>query len=531
MPSKHQVTYSLRKSWFQVDDCRFCSPLQKSFSSEEHSELKLLCSGNDWPKVAYWLEEKLGHFAFIWECGDRIVMIVDGLVCEPLYYFNEGPTLQIADDLRSYDLAADSISDYIRAEIVIAGFVSGSETLVPNVKQLRAGKCYVFQNVSDEWKLEVQDHTTFLPDRYAQEEISEEDCLKECTKVFEEVVNRTLARIGSRQIAIPLSGGLDSRALALLFHQAGKKNVLCYTYGKEGNSESGVSKIIANSLGYQWEFIPYTQEGWKQWEQNPKTREWIKQGLRSRSSVPHIQDVLAIEELFRRGVIDDDAVFIPGHILGTLAGVWTFELEDFKEPEKCFQATVKHLIERIYPDEFVAEFFPDLDLERFYASIGEKFRGMWPDWSLATVNAYMESWINWGERQAKFNATSAQNYVERGFSYAMPWCEGSVIRFWEKVPHKFRLHRNLCRVWLEERQGDLINVSPIQDSAMHKLRRVYRKRIPQRVRMIRHKINARTDYTHDQYQWNAVIPYKDYRRLHHGVLHLNNWLAYKYLDA
>ena len=531
MSTKLQVTYSLRKPWFQMEGCRVCSPIKQCLSKQEQSELYKLIVANNWPKVAYWLEELLGHFAFIHESKDQLVLIVDGLACEPVYYSTEGQKLHVADDLRSFQQTPGSITENIRAEIVIAGFVSGSETLVPDVQQLRAGKCYVFQKKREEWKLEVLDHTTFLPDRYAQEEICEEDCLKECTQVLEEVVNRTLARVGSRQIAIPLSGGLDSRALALLFHQAGKKNVLCYTYGKEGNAESGISKIIADSLGYQWEFIPYTQEGWKKWEQDPKTREWLKEGFRTRGSVPHIQDVLAMEELIHRGVIEGDAVFIPGHILGTLAGVWSFELEDYRDPEKCFQETLRHLIERIYPDEFVAEFFPNLDLENFYASIGEKFRGMWPDWSLATVNAYMESWINWGERQTKFNATSAQNYVDRGYTYAMPWCEGSIIRLWEKVPHKFRLHRYLCRVWLEDRQGDLINVSPRQDSTIHKLRRVYRKKIPQRVRMIRHKMNAKTDYTNDQYQWNAIIPYKDYRRLHHGVLHLNNWLAYNYLDA
>ena len=54
-------------------------------------------------------------------------------------------------------------------------------------------------------------------------------------------IERVLERASSRQIAVMLSAGRDSRLIATL-KDLGAKNVICYSYGPAGNFEAEIAK-------------------------------------------------------------------------------------------------------------------------------------------------------------------------------------------------------------------------------------------------------------------------------------------------
>jgi asparagine synthase (glutamine-hydrolysing) len=52
-------------------------------------------------------------------------------------------------------------------------------------------------------------------------------------------------------LLIPLSGGLDSRYVAALYHQIGQRNVQTYTMGPEESEDQRYASQVAAQLGFQ----------------------------------------------------------------------------------------------------------------------------------------------------------------------------------------------------------------------------------------------------------------------------------------
>ncbi len=524
------VAIHANPGWFQIGQCQVLAPIRPDFSRDEVSRLDALLQEGDWSRVCKWMEQHLGSFAFYYQEEELVVAGVDAVASLPLYYSRDNNSLALADSLEYFVHEGMVAAPEVRAEIIMAGFVSGSDTLVAGVNQMLAGSCLVFEADTAGWRERRLDHTTFLPGRYGNDTMGEEECLQQCTEVFERVISQLLDRIGNRQVLLPLSGGLDSRALALMLKQAGKKNVLCYTYGKEGNRESAISREVAEALGFPWEFVPYSKKSWQDWEQQADTQAWLRDNFWTCSSVPHIQDVPAMRELVKRGVICEHAVFMPGHILGSLAGIWTAELTDYLNPEHCFQATFDNICDRFFQPGLMRKLLPDQNLGSFHAHLKKKMSCMWDQWDLATVAGYVESWINWRERQAKFNTSSVQAYMAQGFAFALPWCDGELVRFWERVPFHLRLHRRLFKKWLLRRQSHLLAVSPYEKPLAGFLGRIYRKWIPRQLRLLRYSMQMRQLYREHPMQWNHLIPPEDYARINNPELHVNHWLSLHYLQ-
>src|SRR5207249_783080 len=101
--------------------------------------------------------------------------------------------------------------------------------------------------------------------------------------------------------------------------ELGCRNVLCYSYGAEGNWEATISRELANYLGFRWTMAPYSRAGWRDWSATQGFQRYIA-SAGNFSAVPHIQDWPAVAEMRRRGELPNDAVFVPGHSGDFLAG-------------------------------------------------------------------------------------------------------------------------------------------------------------------------------------------------------------------
>ena len=137
--------------------------------------------------------------------------------------------------------------------------------------------------------------------------------------VHERVFERLLKDVGDRQIVIPLSGGYDSRLIGHSLRELGARNVLCYTYGLSGNWESGISRELAQHLGFEWVMVPYSNPQWRTVAE-PAAFRALLHGSRQFRILAHIQDWPAVQALVAQGRLAPDAVFVPGHSGDFLAG-------------------------------------------------------------------------------------------------------------------------------------------------------------------------------------------------------------------
>jgi len=260
-----------------------------------------------------------GFFAIILLSEQRTVIAADKIRSIPLFYSFNNNEFRVSDDANSLqelnataepDTAAD-FDPVCATEIASGLYLNGARTLDRNICQVQAGE-WVELNSSPTRK-SVSAHDYFRLS-YQFDGANNNDCFNAgLTKVANQVVDNLLAIACDRQIVLPLSGGYDSRLLAMKLVERGAKNLLAYSYGESAQSpEVSYARQVAKSLSINWIFIPDTQ---KDWEVAWPTDRRKKYGITAANlcSFPHFQDWLAVKNLNEMGKLDKDAIFCPGH--------------------------------------------------------------------------------------------------------------------------------------------------------------------------------------------------------------------------
>jgi len=393
------------------------------------------------------MKKSTGFFSVVVENEEFIFASVDRMRSIPLFYGMKNEELYLSDDARwIHEKIQDANMDKTaKAEFLMTGYVTGGDTLYPNVKQIQAGEYITFnknkQTISSEHYFKLQ-HGSYLVK-------TNEELIEDLDQVHIKVFRGLIDSLNGRTAVLPLSGGYDSRLIAIMLKRLGYENVICFTYGKEGTTEAVISKLVAEQLEYKWIFIPYTKEKWMKWFKS-KRKEKYYQYADGLSSIPHIQDVIAVEELKNKKMIPTDSVFIPGHALDFLAGSHIPEqfinnLNVSKEMignqllnvHYSLWDNKKLLLE--FKDEFINRTFDIIQSQEHYTS------------DEAADN--YERWI-WSERQSKFIAHSIRVYDFYNYEWRLPLWEKEIIEFWEKIPLENRYKRKFFMEYVNRKQPE-----------------------------------------------------------------------------
>jgi asparagine synthase (glutamine-hydrolysing) len=145
---------------------------------------------------------------------------------------------------------------------------------------------------------------------------------EELNKRMEKVFDRYSSFLHSRNLFVPLSGGLDSRLIVAMFKKAGMEKITCFTYGNPKSEDAVLSYKVANSLGYNWRFFPYRGRPFWANLANDHLLDCFISFASAYSSIAHPQDWPAARHLI--SVLGDlDPVFVPGHTGDFLSGrIW-----------------------------------------------------------------------------------------------------------------------------------------------------------------------------------------------------------------
>jgi asparagine synthase (glutamine-hydrolysing) len=381
------------------------------------------------------IENASGNFAVVVLSERFVLAAVDLVRSIPLYYGVCNGRLFLSDSpewIKSE--MGGSASDYwAGVEFILTGYVTGEDTLFRNIKQIQAGELILLEGREED----IEPRSI----RY-QWDCTGEEChspgqglLDQMDGIVRKTFLRLLRSTEGKTLVVPLSAGHDSHLVIHMLRELGAKDVICFSYGRKGNHESEISRQRARSLGYRWEFIPYTRRKWANWIQSDRWREYCAYA-HNFTSLPHLQDWPAVLELKRRGLIRERSVFVPGH---TVTLVSPFSL--FTDAQ---QGSLDQLIKGI--------------LEKHYS--------LW-DWSLKrdsltpwlrerilrtinTTNIHTfeemvcacELWES-QERQAKFTLNSVRVYEFFGFEWRLPLWDKELVDFWRKVPFSLRHSKRL----------------------------------------------------------------------------------------
>jgi len=200
-----------------------------------------------------------------WDAGRRELLLArDRAGKKPLYYAALPGLFVFASEVRAL-LASGLIPRRLSAEaldVYLAnGFVVGPGTLVEGVRALMPG--HWMRLTSDARPLEITSY--WRPGGLRREEARgrgpELDSLRDC---FREAVTQRL--IADVPVAVFLSGGMDSSAIALAIHEAGY-SPMTFTVGVDDESldESAPARSLAQRISARHHEVKITAEQVAQW--------------------------------------------------------------------------------------------------------------------------------------------------------------------------------------------------------------------------------------------------------------------------
>lgn len=480
-----------------------------------------------------------GFFAIVRQQNNRVFLAVDRIRSMPLFYATDEGRLFISDDAdwvqeRCKISAFDPICE---EEFLLTGFVIGCSTLYQEIRQVRPGEAVCFEYYDGTWRMSENKYYQFGHHDYY--EAMEKELLDLYHQVVLSVFERVLEVIDGRQVVVPLSGGYDSRLVVLALRYLGYSNVTTFSYGRIENPQSAISSKVANAVGYPWRFIEYSKGKWHSWFRSDERKAFYRLAA-NLCALPFMQDWPAIWELRRHGDIPDDAVFIPGHSAGQLAGGRITE-----NPEVCQDVfpTRDQFVLSVLRSHYMLWRWP-LDVpgmvKRHSPHILDSISDLssYPDWASA-FDAF-----NVNEREAKFVVNIMRATEFWGYSWWLPYFDNAYLSFWERVPIPFRIGERLHVDYVNQLYRAVCGQEPPRPPrniryrkggrhvvrVRHAFRRIWRGRAFRFLRRAYYNQHMRKVYRKEGMGWYGIVDEETYLRyLHRGATHINSILAAEYL--
>jgi len=464
-----------------------------------------------------------GFFAFVYLTSDALYAAVDRVRSIPLFYCLKDGEFYISDNphwIRT-QIQSIEIDEVAAAEFMLTGYVTGRDTLYPDIKQLQAGEILVLDLNYGSLNLRTSQYYTYIPENYSSS--SEEDNLKELNRIAVNIFQRLTKLASGRTIVVPLSGGYDSRLIVLMLKRLGYENVMAFSYGKPGNKESEISRKIAQILEIKWVFLPYSNEDWYKWYRSEEFKKYscISCGL---SSVPHIQDWPAVWMLKGRRLIPDNSLFVPGHGADILSGrVSNIAANSTLDP-----------IETIFNQNYTLW---RCSFDKYKKILKYKIaRSFDKEPRSQDIVTLFECW-RIQERHAKYIINSLRVYDFWGYSWWMPFWDKEFMDFWSRVPLEMKLDQRIYKKYVNNLFKNITNIKlkTNRDSRKYLLKmraRACLKKTPVFgiTRDIHHNFKLHTDYKRHPLGWYGIIPKDKFIKYYTGNEHISSFIAADILE-
>jgi asparagine synthase (glutamine-hydrolysing) len=378
-----------------------------------------------------------GSFAVVIRLNGQILAAVDRLRSIPLFYSDEKEFV-ISDSGRAvYDGLVDKeINKDSGEEFVLVGYTIGNETLIRGVHQLQAGQM-----------LQASDGACHASYYYRHEHHAfwskgEEEYFDNLDEVTGRVFERLVESCAGRPIVVPLSGGYDSRFIAAMLKRRGVEDVICFTYGSEDSFEVEISRNVAKKLGYEWHFVNYTKEKWRDCFDDVDFVEYAS----NLSSLPNLQDYIAIKELNRDNILPKNAVFIPGYCGDLLGGSYV--------PYELLIGRWESLKREGLPSFILRKNF---GIERKDNAGENLLRRISDNMINSSADEETERFVSANEefftrhKVAKYVVNALRSIEYFGYEWRMPLWDNELVEYFYRVPVTDRLHDKLYDRYLHNR--------------------------------------------------------------------------------
>lgn len=367
-----------------------------------------------------------GSFSVVIEKAGHMYAANDYLRTFPLFFVRKKEELWLSDCAEKLKpaLVQPATDEVSAAEFLATAFVSADKTLIRGINQIQAGEaiCFAAQKVF-----------RYFYFRYSVSACVQQPylALKENAKeIFWAAARRFVQSLGGRTVAIPLSGGFDSRLIAAMLKLLNYKKVFCFTYGRKNNAEIPISKRVAQKLGFQWHFVEYNESLIHGYLADPLFLDYFGYAA-NHVSMFFMQDFFAVKFLKEKQLVPPDTVFAPGHSGDFLGGSQLVknQIGQTAEPKEIVQQILK-IKYTLNPVE-----------SQYYPLFAEKIRQT-IDNSATKAFSVFEDW-DMKEKLAKFIFNSACVFSFFEYEYRFPLLDKELLLFFRALPFEYKWHKQL----------------------------------------------------------------------------------------
>lgn len=408
-------------AWYGNDQCR----VRGSFCDSEgnfycgNAMVEYFGSAPTYEAFCQLVAVANGVFSVIRKMPGECWLATDLVRSLPLFYRRTGTGWAVSDQAMTLlERDGDQALNWMAGlEFRGAGYVTGSATLVETICQVQAGEVLRLGEEVDR-----HFHHSYRTDALIQ---SGYDALKQ--KAGEEIdraFERMVRSLEDRTAVVPLSGGYDSRLIAVMLKRYGHNKVICFTYGRKGNEEAALSEKVARKLGFPWYFVEYNQELVADYMNDPAFQQYYPWAA-NLTSMFFLQEYFAVKYLHDYGMIPGDAVFIPGHS-GDFLGGSQFAKHQLPAGEETSQVLARRILEVKYHHERYSRTEQRLLRDHIVRQLEAKGNGKAMSWSVH------EDW-DLKEKLAKFNVNSVSTYTFFGYTFRLPYYDRQMVDFFRDL--------------------------------------------------------------------------------------------------
>ena len=361
-----------------------------------------------------------GFYNGIISVDDKVYLISDKMRSFPLFFSINQKGATIAENLTEFTLKSSTnlkMLDDFNGELSSFPLY---ETILDNVFQTQAHSVI---------KISQNDFASFFyhpVSSYSEHtHTSTED---DFWRANENAIIKMQKYTKDRQLVVPLSGGCDSRIILQAVLKLGFKKIITYTYGRKSSPEVHIARKLSSEFHVKWIYIEYNNKKWRELVETGILKDFCLTD-RQGGGVPHVQDLLAVYELKTNHLIDDDAVFLPGHGGGVVDG-GDLPLSRFRADHEYSGDYIGRVL--------FSRVFRSIPESRYGEFIGKGYIGRCsdqPNRALA-LNYYFEKYIT--DRPSKYIGNSVRVFEFFGYEWYLPLWDNDLIAYWATVPFEGR---------------------------------------------------------------------------------------------
>lgn len=380
------------------------------------------------------------------ETKDLIIAWVDHIRSYPIFYSQHNNCFilsQSADEI-SKKTQYHEFDEENLIEFKLSGYVTGNETLVKNIKCLQPGELLIWDKINK--TLIIEKYFSYIPTYDSP--IKEKEAVYQLGIILDNLTLEVIKRANKRQIAIPLSGGLDSRILLCKLHEHGYTNITTFTYGPRWNFEALAAKKIAKKLKIPWQFIHVPKKLAKNYF-NSQEREDFWQFSSNLKTIPCSREYAAIRYIHENQLIDKNAIILNGqsgdYITGGHISEKALSKKDYNEKDLYEVIINKHYdLWQQYKTKENLSLIKN-KIKKLIEVITQKQL----TFDKPEIKAQNEEVWEYEGRQICYVVNGQRIYDYYGYDWEMPLWDKELVDFYSKIPLEMKQNQALYKIYLK----------------------------------------------------------------------------------